>query len=101
MTQIDNSHGVVRVVGLVGSLRPGSYTRLSIKLALEDAAELGAATHLIDLRDYALPFCDGSNDERHYPSDVARLRRDLRTATSEVRKRFLRNLVLDRMMGQQ
>lgn len=84
MNQSDNSDGVVRVVGLVGSLRPGSYTRLSVRLALEGAAELGAATQLIDLRDYVLPFCDGSKDESHYPPDVARLRRDLRTATGMI-----------------
>ena len=38
-TAIDN--GSVRVVGLVGSLRPGSYTRLGVQLALQGAAELG------------------------------------------------------------
>lgn len=81
MNQSDNTRSTVRVVGLVGSLRPGSYTRLSVNLALEGAAELGAATRLIDLRDYALPFCDGSKDESHYPPDVTRLRRDLREAT--------------------
>lgn len=83
MNYSDNSDGVV-VAGLVGSLRPGSYTRLSVKLALEGAAELGAATQLIDLRDYTLPFCDGSKDESHYPPDVARLRRDLRSATGMI-----------------
>lgn len=81
MNHNNNSEGVVRVVGLVGSLRPGSYTRLSVRLALEGASELGANIQLIDLRDYSLPFCDGSKDESHYPPDVARLRRDLRAAT--------------------
>ncbi len=81
MNNSNNTNGVVRVAGLVGSLRPGSFTRLSVMLALEGAAELGAATHLIDLRDYTLPFCDGSKDHSHYPPDVARLRDDLRAAT--------------------
>ncbi|MFZ2361800.1 MAG: NAD(P)H-dependent oxidoreductase [Anaerolineae bacterium] len=81
-TAIDN--GSVRVVGLVGSLRPGSYTRLGVQLALQGAAELGAMTQLIDLRDYTLPFCDGSKDEHHYPPDVARLRSDLRAATGVI-----------------
>lgn len=83
MNHNENSDGVV-VVGLVGSLRPGSYTRLSVQLALEGAAELGAATRLIDLRDYTLPFCDGSKDEGHYPPDVARLRHEVRSATGLV-----------------
>jgi FMN reductase len=81
MSKTAKSNGSVQVVGLVGSLRPGSYTRLSVQLALQGAAELGAATQLIDLRDYTLPFCDGSKDESHYPPDVARLRSDLRAAT--------------------
>jgi FMN reductase len=83
MNYNENSDGVV-VVGLVGSLRPGSYTRLSVQLALEGAVELGAAIRLIDLRDYALPFCDGSKDESHYPPDVAQLRQDVRSATGLV-----------------
>lgn len=81
MNDSNGTNGVVRIAGIVGSLRPGSYTRLSVQLALEGAAELGAATQLIDLRDYALPFCDGGRDEGHYPADVQRLRRDVRAAT--------------------
>ena len=71
----------LRVAGLVGSLRSVSYTRFSVQLALQGADEMGAQTHLIDLRDYALPFCDGNKNEAHYPPDVARLRADLRAAT--------------------
>lgn len=81
MNNLIKTNDSVQVVGLVGSLRPGSYTRLAVQLALSGASELGAATKLIDLRDYALPFCDGSKDESHYPPDVARLRSDLRAAT--------------------
>lgn len=81
MNQTRNTSGIVRVIGLVGSLRPGSYTRMTVQLALQGASELGAATQLIDLRDYTLPFCDGSKDESHYPPDVARLRQDVRAAT--------------------
>ncbi len=81
MNQTRNTSGTVRVIGLVGSLRPGSYTRMTVQLALQGASELGAATQLIDLRDYTLPFCDGSKDESHYPPDVARLRQDVRAAT--------------------
>jgi FMN reductase len=84
MNNLVKTNDSVQVVGLVGSLRPGSYTRLSVRLALEGAAERGAATQLIDLRNYTLPFCDGSKDESHYPSDVARLRRDLRAATGMI-----------------
>ena len=70
----------IRVVGISGSLRDGSYTRLAVQVALRGAAELGAETSLLDLRDYKLPFCDGRVNEETCPPDVLRLRRDLRAA---------------------
>jgi len=70
----------VRVVGVCGSLRPGSYTRLAVQCALEGAQTLGAETRLIDPRDYALPFCDGKHPDEAVPPGVLRLRRDLRWA---------------------
>ncbi len=54
----------VRVVGICGSLRKKSYTRLALKLALHGAEDTGAETHLIDLREYQLVFCDGGDSER-------------------------------------
>jgi len=76
-----NPASTVRIVGLVGSLRTTSYTRMGVEVALQGAAELGARTEMLDLRSYTLPFCDGSKDEAHYPPDVARLRQTLRAAT--------------------
>jgi NAD(P)H-dependent FMN reductase len=46
------------VVGLCGSLRDRSYTRLGLERALASANERGAKTHLIDLREYDLPMFD-------------------------------------------
>jgi len=46
----------VRVVGICGSLRKKSYTRLALKLALRGTEEAGAEAQLIDLRDYQLVF---------------------------------------------
>jgi multimeric flavodoxin WrbA len=51
----------VRVVGICGSLRKKSYTRLALKLALRGAEEAGAESHLIDRHDYQLVFCDGGD----------------------------------------
>lgn len=65
------------VVALCGSLRHGSYTRLALQIALEGAAELGAHTRLIDLRDYNLILAKASDK---YPDDVYRLRADVRGA---------------------
>ncbi|MBI3695973.1 MAG: NAD(P)H-dependent oxidoreductase [Acidobacteria bacterium] len=68
----------MKVAGIAGSLRPGSYTVMAIQHALHGAAELGAETELIDLRDYTLPFSDGNQDESTYPPDVFRLREQIR-----------------------
>ena len=63
----------IRVAALCGSLRKGSYTRMALRIALEGAAEVGAATELIDLNDYQLVFCSG-DDDQELPDGVTRLR---------------------------
>jgi NAD(P)H-dependent FMN reductase len=68
----------ILVVGICGSLRTVSYTRLSVQMALEGAREAGARTQMIDLRDYELGYCTGQKSD--YPEDVSRLRRDVRPA---------------------
>ena len=68
----------VKVVGMSGSLRPGSYTRKVVGIALEGAEEAGADTQLLDLRDYDLPFSSGNPRERNYPPGVYRLREEIR-----------------------
>ena len=62
----------ISVVGICGSLRAGSYTRMALRVALEGAQEVGAQTKLIDLRDYGLNFCDGKEDESGYSPALAR-----------------------------
>ena len=69
----------VSVVGICGSLREKSYTRMALAVALQGAAEVGAATRLIDLRDYDLVFCNGNN-AADLPEGVLRLRREVRAA---------------------
>ena len=70
----------ISVVGICGSLRAGSYTRMALRFALEGAQEVGAKTKLIDLRDYGLNFCDGKEDESGYPPGVRKLREEVRAA---------------------
>ena len=70
----------VTVVGISGSLRPGSYSRKAVRIALEGAKEAGAETRLLDLRDYDLPFSSGNPKDRNYPPDVYRLRDDIKSA---------------------
>ena len=73
-------HGEVRVVGICGSLRLGSYTLRTVRAALAGAEELGVRTQLIQLSDYDLVFCDGNTNEEAYPEDVFRLRREVAAA---------------------
>ncbi|MCJ7558112.1 MAG: NAD(P)H-dependent oxidoreductase [Gammaproteobacteria bacterium] len=68
------------VVGICGSLRKDSYTRMALKVALEGAQEFGVKTDLIDLRGYNLVFCDGNQDENAYPEDVHKLRSEVAAA---------------------
>jgi NAD(P)H-dependent FMN reductase len=70
---------VIQIVGISGSLRPGSYTRRAVETALAGAAEMGASTRLIDLREYKLVFRDGK-DETAYPAGVFRLREQVKQA---------------------
>ncbi|MFC6973539.1 NADPH-dependent FMN reductase [Halomicroarcula sp. GCM10025709] len=51
------------VVGVVGSLRDESYTRVGIERALDTADEAGATTELLDLRAYDLPVFDADHRE--------------------------------------
>jgi NAD(P)H-dependent FMN reductase len=77
---IEETKEEIRVVGICGSLRSGSFTRAALRIALEGAAELGAETYLIDLRDYELDFCHGEEKQRAYPADVHRLRQEVKQA---------------------
>ncbi len=70
----------IRVTAICGSLRPGSYTRQALQIALQGARDLGAQTRLVDLREYDLALADGRRDGDGYPPDVARLKAELRQA---------------------
>lgn len=69
------------VVGLVGSLRDESYTRLALEHALDSAREMGATTTLIDLREYDLPVFDADNRD---VGDAERLRDEIQHADSVI-----------------
>ena len=66
MADVDTvtSGHVVRIAGICGSLRSGSYTRMALRIALDAAEEAGAQVHLIDLRDYELRE-RGEQADRH------------------------------------
>lgn len=79
-TESSEPDDTVRVVGICGSLRPGSYTRQVLQLALDGAESSGATTELIDLSTYHLVFCDGDNKEDQLPDDVFTLRKKVKEA---------------------
>jgi len=69
----------IRVIGLVGSLRPASATRMAVLCALQGAGEKGANVELLDVASYGLPFL-GREREKGDAEAVARFRADLRAA---------------------
>ena len=69
--------GNVRIAGISGSRRAGSYTRMAVETALRGAAGSGAATELLDLREYELPFAGGGDTET---AGLARLRASIQQA---------------------
>ena len=74
------SNSDLLVVGICGSLREKSFSRMALQIALQGAREFGARTDLIDLRNYNLVFCDGGQDESAYHQDVFRLRSQVAAA---------------------
>lgn len=77
---VNSTKTPIRVVALCGSLRQNSHTRKALRLALAGAAELGAETRLLDLRDYDLVFCDGDTEDEDLPEGVQRLKREVQAA---------------------
>jgi len=69
----------VRIVGLAGSLRTTSATRMAVRCALLGAQEDGARTQLMDLGAYDLPF-QGREREGTAARAVERFLADLRAA---------------------
>lgn len=70
---------MVKVVGIVGSLRTDSYSALALQEAINRVKDLGAEVEILDLRDMTLPFCDGGSEYPDYP-DVEVLRDKVKAA---------------------
>ena len=70
---------VACIVGLAGSLRPESATRMAVRCALLGAEKEGARTRLLDLASYDLPFL-GRDQEPKARDAVDRFLGDLRAA---------------------
>jgi FMN reductase len=70
---------MVKIVGITGSLREGSYSVLALKEAANRIKALGAEAEIIELKDLQLPFCDGGDEYPDYP-DVEILREKVKAA---------------------
>lgn len=70
---------MIKVVGIVGSLRSDSYSSLALHQAMERVKGLGASTEILDLKEMKLPFCNGGSDYPEFP-DVEILRDKVKAA---------------------
>src|SRR5579864_6595174 len=70
----------IRILGICGSMKPGSSTAFVIQYALEAAKETGANIEFYDISEHSLPFCDGRDDESTYPPSVQEFRNLIRNA---------------------
>ena len=70
---------MVKIVGIIGSLRTDSYSALALQQAIERVKALDAEVEILDLRNMTLPFCDGGTEYPDYP-DVEVLRDTVKAA---------------------
>jgi NAD(P)H-dependent FMN reductase len=64
------------VAAIPGSLREHSYTRIAARHALAAAAERGADTRMLDLREFDLPVYDADDGEAGDAQEFTRLVRE-------------------------
>jgi NAD(P)H-dependent FMN reductase len=79
MESTNNESVEIRVIGLAGSLRNESTTRMAVQHALKGAEEEGAKVELLDLAAYNLPFL-GRESEEPNVRRVERFRAELRVS---------------------
>ena len=72
---------MVKIVGIIGSLRPESYSAKALHQVMEIAQAKGAEIEILDLRQMNLPFCDASDEYPEYP-DVKKLQDTVKSADS-------------------
>lgn len=69
----------MKIVGICGSLRSGSYSMRALNLVSKRIEALGVEVEVLDLRNLILPFCDGGDDYPDFP-DVQILRDTVKSA---------------------
>lgn len=69
----------MKIIGIGGSLRKGSYSYQGLKFAFDFLKAKGLDAEIIDLRELNLPFCNGSKVYVDYP-DVQKFRKKVQEA---------------------
>ncbi|ELS03904.1 putative flavoprotein [Xenococcus sp. PCC 7305] len=69
----------MKIVGIIGSLRQGSYSEMALRLAASKVEALGASVEILDLKQMQLPFCNGGDEYPDYP-DVEILKAKVKEA---------------------
>jgi FMN reductase len=64
----------LNIVGIPGSLRQRSSSHRALEHAMMLLTRMGCHTHIIDLRETRLPFCNGDRNELETDSEVVYLR---------------------------
>ena len=70
---------MMKIVGIAGSLRPGSYSQKALEIVSQRLKALGAEIEILDLKTLQLPFCNGEDNYPDYP-DVEKLRETVKAA---------------------
>lgn len=70
----------LKVLGISGSLRTGSYNRKALQIAKKMAAELGAEVSEIDLKELNLPLYDGDIEAQGLSESVKKLKSAIEAA---------------------
>ena len=64
----------LNIVGISGSLRQVSSSHLALEHVMTLLTRMGCHTHIVDLRQTRLPFCNGDKNELETCPEVAQLR---------------------------
>lgn len=69
----------MKIVGIAGSMRQKSYSLQVVKLSMKSLEDKGVEVAIVDLKEFALPFCDGRLEFPDYP-DVKRFKELIKSA---------------------
>ncbi|MCX5776541.1 MAG: NAD(P)H-dependent oxidoreductase, partial [Candidatus Firestonebacteria bacterium] len=69
--------GEMKIVGVCGSLRAGSYNKKLLEYAIKLAGEIGAPVKELDLKEYALPYFEA---ELELPENVKKFKKEVEEA---------------------